>query len=83
MEKVRAPFTKEQVESLKMYQNNLEMHHFTCCSPDNIPECQRRNKVNEGELIPTEEGWVCPCGKYKQDWCHDFMLTLPGGYIVE
>jgi DNA polymerase III delta prime subunit len=28
---------------------------------------------NEGILIATTDGWVCPCGEYKQDWAHDFM----------
>ena len=83
MEKVMAPFSKEQVESLKMYQNHLEMHPFTCGSPDDIQECHRRNGMNEGILIPMEEGWVCPCGQYRQNWCHEHMLTAPGGYIVE
>ena len=82
--KIIAPFTKEQVEGLKMYQNNLSAHPFTCGSPENIPECFRRNDpMNEGELIPTEKGWICPCGKYTQNWAHSFMLDMPGGYMVE
>jgi hypothetical protein len=78
MEKKLAPFTKDEVESLKMYQNHLEAHPFTCGSF----ACDRSTRPDAGKLIPSEEGWVCPCGKYKQNWCHDFMLTLPGGFIV-
>jgi hypothetical protein len=83
MEKVFAPFTPKQVEDLKMYHNNEMMHPFTCCGPSDIPECQRNSGKNEGVLIPTEKGWLCPCGKYTQNWAHDFMFFLPGGYIVE
>lgn len=28
---------------------------------------------NEGVLVATTEGWVCPCGEYKQNWAHAFM----------
>lgn len=73
MERVEAPFTKEQLENIKNFQNGGGFHPFTCCSPKNISECQRVSGENEGILIPTEQGFVCPCGKYKQNWCHKFM----------
>ncbi len=66
MEKITAPFTEEQVERLNKYQNERRFHPFTCCSYG----CKRED---EGILIATKDGWVCPCGKYKQDWAHDFM----------
>jgi hypothetical protein len=28
----------------------------------------------QGILIATNEGWVCPCGKYKQQWAHKLMI---------
>ena len=28
---------------------------------------------NDGVLVATTEGWVCPCGEYKQNWAHAFM----------
>lgn len=74
---------KEQIDLLKERQQNDLLHPFTCCSPSDIPECKRKlsyklrwdgNKdipysdENEGILIPTEDGWVCPCGKYKQEY---------------
>lgn len=71
---ITTPFTKEQVESLKKWQTEGSFHPFTCCSQRDIPECQRRSHLNEGGLIPTENGWVCPCGKYTQNWAHDFMV---------
>lgn len=70
-EKIFAPFTPEQVEALKLWQSSGSFHPFTCCSYDG---CKRMKQPNEGELIPTEEGWVCPCGKWKQEWCHTFMI---------
>jgi hypothetical protein len=53
-------------------------HPLTCCS-HSTPECKRslayeqRNMgidvpytdENEGVLIPTADGWVCPCGVFK------------------
>jgi len=79
MEEIKAPFTDEQVKSLNEFQKKGRFHPFTCCSPSNIKECKRRNnegdtwEEKEGMLIATKDGWVCPCGKYKQDWAHKFM----------
>ena len=84
MAHIKAPFTKEQVQALKEWQDGtftfstkigdrtveVPGHPFTCCSFDG---CDRQSQPHEGALIPTVDGWVCPCGKWKQDWCHDFM----------
>lgn len=71
---IKAPFTDEQVKTLNEYQKCGMMHPFTCCSPEDIPECLRtKGGPHEGLLVATTEGWVCPCGKYKQDWAHEFM----------
>ena len=85
MAKIFAPFTDEQIERLKIWQGGLQTvknenkiitdivptHPFTCCSHNG---CERLKQPNEGALIPTKEGWICPCGEYKQNWCHDFMV---------
>jgi hypothetical protein len=85
MTKITAPFTNEQVLKLIAWQEgtntfatqvggdliNVPAHPFTCCSHEG---CERLEQPNEGALIPTNDGWICPCGKYKQDWCHDFMV---------
>lgn len=82
MEKIKAPFTKEEVEKLNEYQKQGKFHPFTCCSPEEIPECLRAVKevdgkiiegTSDGILIAREEGWICPCGKYTQDWAYSFM----------
>lgn len=70
-EKIYAPFTDEQVEALNTYQQETWGHSFTCCGFDG---CRRSKRLDEGELIATNEGWVCPCGKYKQNWAHGFMV---------
>jgi hypothetical protein len=75
-------FSKEQVDNLNKYQQSKTVHPYTCGSPKNIPECKRQSAwqrrlngeqvefsdENEGVLIATEKGWMCPCGKYTQDW---------------
>ena len=71
--KITAPFTDEQVDALNKYQQSGLFHPFTCCSPEKIKECTRASGESEGLLIATNEGWICPCGKYKQDWAHSFM----------
>lgn len=57
-------------------------HPYTCGGSGQINECKRQlaydkrfkgeqvefTNDNEGVLIATEQGWVCPCGKYTQDW---------------
>ena len=81
MEKIKAPFTKEQVEALNNFQKDGRFHPFTCGSPEDIAECLvAKNDVeilaiglNEGILIASEDGWICPCGQYKQDWAYKFM----------
>lgn len=78
----KAPFSKELIEKLNANQNSGNSHPYTCGGSGHIPDCKRQaaydkrfkgEKVdftneNEGVLIATQEGWVCPCGKYTQDW---------------
>lgn len=85
--RIIAPFTAAQVRALNNYQQSPTYHPFTCCSPEEIATCLRAksgedrykgldveyNDRNEGVLIATKEGWVCPCGVYKQGWAHDYM----------
>lgn len=80
-EVIKAPFSEEQVIKLNEYQKSEKGHPFTCCSPSDITDCKRKNdnpedtyEEREGILIATKEGWICPCGKYKQNWAHPFMV---------
>jgi hypothetical protein len=70
---VKAPFTDAQVEKLKEYQASGKFHPFTCCSSGTEKNCHRINGKGEGLLIPSNKGWVCPCGEITQNWCHSFM----------
>lgn len=60
-------WTDEQVAALSEWQRTGRFHQFTC--PGDYPECEKQR-----ELSATRNGWVCACGKYRQDWAHDFML---------
>src|ERR1044072_7972748 len=79
---VKAPWSDEQVDKLNEWQAGMikinmldgsmilmQTHPFTC----GAVTCDRSAREDEGKLIPSNNGWVCPCGDYKQDWCHDFM----------
>lgn len=68
-DKISAPFTQEQVQNLVNFQKS-GMHPFTCCGHDG---CNRGDDLSNGVLIPIEQGWICPCGKYRQYWAHAFM----------
>ena len=59
MKTLDAPFSREQVELLKLQQGNLSLHPLTCCGE----HCVRNEREDQGILIPTTEGLVCLCGK--------------------
>jgi hypothetical protein len=64
---IRAPWTPEQVEALNRFQKSGRFHPFTC--PGKWAKCAEHR-----DLVATTDGWVCACGKYRQDWASDFML---------
>lgn len=72
---IKAPFTEEQVKYLNELQQSKRVHEYTCCSPKEIKQCQRRSGQNNGILTATTEGWICPCGKYKQNWAYEINNT--------
>lgn len=81
MPKVEAPFTQEQADALNKYQKSGQFHPFTCIGRPYLPSgkqvrLERSREVcpNDGLLIATKDGWVCPCGDCVQDWCWDFMV---------
>lgn len=67
-EKITAPFTEAQIKELIAFQASAG-HPFTCGGAN----CVRSERADDGILIPRREGWVCPCGKYTQNWAHAFM----------
>ena len=84
-----APFTEEEVKAINQWQTAGKFHPFTCCGQPytltaedvgthteyiGMVELHRDERCPDyGELVATTSGLVCPCGKYTQDWVHDFM----------
>ena len=63
---MKTNFTKEIVEQLNKKQQEGIFHPYTC--DRSYPECETRsNHLKDGVLIATENGWICPCRKYKQN----------------
>lgn len=58
----------EKVELLKYRQNKKEFHPYTC--DRSSVNCEVTINNGDGVLIPTNEGWICPCGNYRQFWSH-------------
>lgn len=67
---VRAPWTEDQMESLKDFQDSPYWHAFTC------GKCGAFLKVVTG-------GFVCPWDDYDQDWAHEFMTDWSWKRTVE
>jgi hypothetical protein len=68
----KKPFTKEEVDNLNRFQRSGMFHPFTCDRAS--PKCETKGEPRrDGVLLATPDGWICPCGEYKQDWAHDFM----------
>lgn len=63
---LKAPFTEKRIEIFNKKQEDKKIHPYTCCG---FEGCIKEK--NEGKLIATKEGLICPCGKYTQDWIHD------------
>lgn len=75
MNVIKAPFTEQQVKNLNAYQAQGKFHPFTCCGGnyEGNDKCERQNRTGEGLLKASVNGWICPCGKYTQDWAHESM----------
>jgi len=71
----KTPWTQEYVDQLNQDQKNPSYHPYTCGGGlGENPKCERQQVpmdwTKEGVLIATLDGWVCPCGEYKQNWAH-------------
>lgn len=67
-DKVVAPFTVEQVNSLNDFQRSGRFHPFTCAiGPRSL------HSDGDGVLVAVRAGWMCPDDGYTQDWAHRFM----------
>lgn len=70
--KIIAPFSSDQVARLNEFQSLGFVHPFTCGGA----YCVRSDRDDGGVLIATPDGWQCPCGKYRQDWAHGYMIDV-------
>jgi hypothetical protein len=71
-DKIRAPWTPEQVAALNRFQAEGGMHPFTC---------GKDHATDALHLVAHEDGWHCwlPDCDYRQDWAHAFMAD-PGAW---
>ena len=72
MEDSKHDWSKQTADALNKGQLLGQFHPYTC--DRNHAECEvninPRDYSKDGVLIATENGWVCPCGKYTQNWHH-------------
>lgn len=78
LEKIHAPFTIEAVQTLNEYQTDTgkasQLHPFTCAERGDGNHGEEGG--DNGTLIATVDGWVCPFCTYTQDWAHGFMADV-------
>jgi len=62
------------IEELNEQQHCGMIHPYTC--DRKAEECEvkldPRDYSKDGILIAMEDGWVCPCGKYKQAFRNEY-----------
>ena len=75
-EKMTAPWNDEQVAALNQFQLEQRFHPFTC-GGDRTDAAHRAYQADHGgdfgQLVATNDGWVCPVCDYRQNWAHGFM----------
>ena len=80
MERLRAPFTPEQVAALNAYQASNQFHPFTCgdrSTPAHHARQAEHPNEDLGQLVAGPQGWTCPATgcAYTQDWAWQDMVT--------
>lgn len=72
MKTITTPFSDEQVEILKIYQQDFRNFPLTCMGA----HCSRNEREDEGILVPTKDGLICPCGKVTQSWAPETYVRV-------
>lgn len=64
------PQTEEEIQKLNDFQQTGRFHPHTCDrrAAECEVKCTPRDYSKDGVLIATKDGWICPCGKYKQPY---------------
>ena len=70
-----ADATADQILALNQFQTLGRFHPFTC--PNRGDGEHRMFNGDEGALVATRRGWICPWCDYTQDWAHAMMASLP------
>lgn len=76
MNKIKPPWTEEQVQRLNEYQTAGNFHPFTCggCR-DRLGTGYPDGPFDDRVLTATPNGWVCATCDYIQDWAWESMLS--------
>jgi len=64
----KTPWTEHEVYLLNKNQEDPNMHPYTCDRRGSKCEKAENDPNKDGVLIATKDGWICPCGEYKQDY---------------
>lgn len=70
--KIKAPWSIEQVEFLNNWQKNPRFHPYTC-----VYRGDGNHNMYDGDLgslLATENGWVCRDCDYTQLWAFDLGI---------
>lgn len=73
------PWSDEQVTALNRFQDSGQLHPFTCGSGNRSDASHRDVRArlglrDNGQLIATRAGWICPACDYRQEWAHAAMF---------
>ncbi len=71
-DRIRAPFTDEQVIALNRWQGDPSVHPFTCPADGSSGSWKHSDRRI---LIATYERWECPRCAYVQHWAHAYMAS--------
>lgn len=72
-DRVDAPWTAAQVDSLRRYQRESMFHPFTC---PNRRDGRHERTRDLGVLEVTPAAWICPDCDYVQTWAHAWMADF-------
>lgn len=73
-----ATWSPDEVKLLNRWQQLRIVHPFTCGN-NRMDEKHRAYQAEHGgdygQLVATENGWVCPACGYTQEWAHQAMVN--------
>lgn len=84
---IRPPWTEAQVVALNQWQDNPDVHPFTCANRNDMDKHGRFTHRfvygDRGALRATVNGWICLDCDYTQKWAYQFMAPQnPVGQFI-